>query len=77
MQEITHDQHQMICLYNAGSRKETISALKEMRPQLQSDETELRELTDSTIAMLDKMADADFYELDLIPDFGGEDDDAD
>ena len=77
MQNITYDQQQLMSIYNAGTRAGTVAALEEMRPHLEPDEIELRDLTDSTIATLNEMADEDFDELDLIPDFIGEGDDAD
>ena len=74
MQNITYDQQQLMSIYNAGTRKGTITALEEMRPHLEADETELRDLTDSVISVLNAMTDEDFDKLDLTPDFGGEDD---
>ena len=62
----------MLCIYNGGSRKNTIAELREMRTYLEPDETELRELTDSTLAKLEKISDAEFDKLDLIPDFDEE-----
>ena len=40
-----------------------------MRGHLQADETELLALTDSTLAKLRAMTDAEFDELELCPDF--------
>ena len=47
-----------------------------MRGYLAADETELRELTDSAIAKLRRMSDAEYDALDLFPDFEKEDMDA-
>ena len=47
-----------------------------MRGYLEPDETELRELTDSAIAKLRRMSDAEYDALDLFPDFEKEDMDA-
>ena len=44
-------------------------ALTEMRGHLQADEDELLALTDSTLAKLRAMTDAEFDELELYPDF--------
>ena len=74
MEKITYDQQQLMSIYNAGTRTGTVAALEEMRPHLEADETELRDLTDSAIAALNGMTDEDFDKLDLTPDFGGEDD---
>ena len=41
----------------------------EMRGELSPDETELLALTDSTLAKLRAMTDAEFDELELYPDF--------
>ena len=46
-----------------------LEALTEMRGHLQADETELLALTDSTLAKLRAMTDADFDALELYPDF--------
>ena len=40
-----------------------------MRGELSPDETELLALTDSTLAKLRTMTDAEFDELELYPDF--------
>ena len=50
--------------------------VEEMRGSLAADETELRELTDSAIAKLRRMSDAEYDALDLFPDFEKEDMDA-
>ena len=67
--DFTNDELSLIGIYNAGSRKETIAALIEMRQYLEDDEADLRELTDSTVKKLGKISDEQFDELDLIPDF--------
>ena len=68
----TQDEMNMLCIYNGSSREKTITELREMRTYLEPDETELRELTDSTLAKLEKISDAEFDKLDLIPDFDEE-----
>ena len=73
---ITFDEQQLMSLYNPGTREGLITALTEMRGYLAADEAELRELTDSTIAKLNGMTDAEFEALDLFPDFEKEDMDA-
>ena len=74
--KITFEEQQLMSLYNTGTRAGLISALKEMRGYLAADETELRELTDSAIAKLRRMSDAEYEALDLFPDFEKEDMDA-
>ena len=69
----TFEEINLMCIYNAsGTRQGLISALREMRGYLETDETELRGLTDSALAKLEAMSDADFDTLELVPDFEGE-----
>ena len=76
MNHITYEEQQLMSLYNTGTRQGLIDALTEMRGYLAADETELRELTDSAISKLNRMTDAEYDALDLIPDFTEEDMDA-
>jgi len=69
IQPITYEQQQLMCIYNTGSRTGLIRTLNEMRTYLEDDEQELQALTDSTINRLNAMSDAEFAELDLLPDF--------
>ena len=73
---ITFDEQQLMSLYNPGTREGLTAALTEMRGYLAADETELHELTDSAIAKLNGMTDAEFETLELYPDFEKEDIDA-
>ena len=73
---ITFDEQQLMSLYNPGTREGLIAALMEMRGYLADDETELRELTDSSIEKLNGMSDMEYESLDLFPDFDKEDIDA-
>lgn len=66
---ITYEQQQLMCIYNTGTRLGLIRTLNEMRTYLEDDEQELQALTDSTINRLNAMSDAEFAELDLVPDF--------
>lgn len=70
MMNFTNDEMNLMCIYNQDTRKELIDALDEMRGYLDEDESELRELTNSTIGKLNAITDAQFAELSLIPDFG-------
>lgn len=75
---ITFEEQQLMSLYNStGTREGLIASLTEMRGYLDADETELMELTDSAIAKLRTMTDADYDALELFPDFEQEDTDAD
>ena len=69
MGNFTFEEKNLLCIYNTGSRTGLIAALTEMRGELSPEEAELRELTDSTLAKLRTMTDAEFDELELYPDF--------
>ena len=69
MTAVTYDEQQLIAIHNAGSRTETVSALKEMREYISTEETELKAITDSAISRLEEMTDEEYAQLDLIPDF--------
>lgn len=56
-------------IYNPGNRIGLIKALSEMRTYLDKDEQELKDLTDSAIAKLNTITNAEFDTLDLVPDF--------
>ena len=58
-----------MCIYNTGSRAGLIESLNEMRGELSAEETELMELTDSTLRKLQAVTDDEFAELELYPDF--------
>lgn len=76
MEYLTFDELTLMSLYTDGTRAGTVRALKEMRGYLDSGETELLTLTDSTISRLERMSDEAFETLDLFPDFDEEDTDA-
>ena len=69
MNALTFEETNLLCIYNPGSRLGAIEALTEMRRELSPDETELLALTDSTLAKLRAMTDADFDAVELYPDF--------
>lgn len=69
MMIFNNDEMNLMCIYNTGNRIGLIAALTEMRGYLAADEAELRELTDSAIAKLYGMSDAEYEALDLFPDF--------
>ena len=72
MEHWTFDELTLMSLYTDGTRAGTILALKEMRGYLDSGETELLTLTDSTISKLERMTDETFETLDLFPVFDEE-----
>ena len=72
----TNDELNLMCIYDTGSRMGLIEALSTMREQLETDETELLQMTDSAIKKLRSMSDEDYAVLELFPDFNEEDIDA-
>ena len=69
MMHFTHDEINLMAIYNPGTRAGLIDELTDMRKYLEPDETELLALTDSALAKLNQLTDAEFENLDLIPDF--------
>ena len=78
MMHFTHDEINLMAIYNTGTREGLVEELTAMRKYLEFDETELLSLTDTVLEKLTGMTDAEFDTLDLIPDFDEtEDTDAD
>ena len=73
----THDEMNLMCIYDTGTRTGLIKALSEMRGELGTDEVELRRLTDSTIEKLSAMTDKKYETVELYPDFDDEEEDVD
>ena len=69
MGNFTFEETNLLCIYNTGSRTGLIEALTEMCGELSPEEAELRELTDSALAKLRDITDAEYAALDLTPDF--------
>lgn len=69
MNDFTFEEQQLMSIHNPGTRLGLIQALTEMRTYLDEDERELKDLTDSAIAKLNSITDAEFAALDLVPDF--------
>ena len=67
--DFTNDEMNLMCIYDTGSRTGLISALSEMRKELDADEVMLREMTDSVLSKLSAMPDEDYEKLELYPDF--------
>ena len=75
--DFTFEESTLMSIYTDGTREGTLRALREMRGYLEADETDLQELTDSSIEKLEKLSDEDFQKLDLFFEFDGtEDEDA-
>ena len=70
MSDFTFDEINLMGIYNTGTRAGLMQALTDMRKHLEPDETELRELTDSTLRKLGGVTDKQFAKLELVPDFG-------
>lgn len=70
MMNFTNDEMNLMCIYSAGgNRTGLMEKLTEMKRYLESDEADLLALTEATLAKLEKMSDAEFDALELIPDF--------
>ena len=72
MMNFSNDEMNVMCIYDTGDRMGTLNALRDMRGELDADETELRAMTDSAISKLEAMTDADYGKLELYPDFDDE-----
>ncbi len=69
MMNFNHDEINLMCIYDTGSRTGLMNALSEMRKELNKEEAELCKLTDSTLNKLSVMSDEDYEKLELYPDF--------
>ena len=66
---LTQDERQMLAIFNTGRRESTMKHISEMLPDLDPEETELRELAESAVEKLRAMTDAEFESLELVIDF--------
>ncbi len=69
MNTFNHDEMNLMCIYNTGTREGLMDALVAMREYLEPEETELRELTNSALEKLEDITDAEYAGLELVPDF--------
>ena len=69
MNTFTHDEMNLMCIYNTGTREGLMDALAAMREYLEPEETELRELTDTVLEKLEHITDAEYAGLELVLDF--------
>lgn len=69
--KFTTEEINLMCIYDTGTRAGLRKELTEMHRVLGEDDTELLELTDSVLAKLSKITDAEYAELsgELIPDW--------
>ena len=63
MPEFQPDELTLMALYDTGTRKGLIAALKEMRPYMDEDEKALQDMTDAVLEKLDAMTDEQYSEL--------------
>ena len=68
----SNDEMNLMCIYDTGDRMGTLKALRDMRGELDVDETELLRLTDAVIEKLRTLTDAEYERLELYPDFDDE-----
>lgn len=71
MERFTPQEINLMCIYDTGTREGLIHELTRMRGYLGTDETELRELTDSALNKLRDMTDAEYDAMsgELVPDW--------
>lgn len=69
MMNLTHDEMNLLCIYQKNTRIGTMDAITVMRQYLEQDETELLEMSDSLLTKLEQMSDEEFDELEKFPDF--------
>ena len=65
---LTLDEKMMILLYNPCSRSGLVSKLHEIRRCLTPEETELMALIQRVLTKVEVMTEAEFAELELLPD---------
>ncbi len=69
MTNLTHDEMNLLCIYQKNTRIGTMDAITVMRQYLEQDETELLEMSDSLLDKLEQMSDEEFDEMEKFPDF--------
>ena len=65
MMDLSVDEKMLILLYSPGTRMGLYGALQQMKEQLEEDETELLDLTNSVLQKLSDMDDEAFEKLNL------------
>ena len=63
--DFTFEEQELMSIYNPGTRLGLIEELKAMMKYLSPEETELHDLTLSTLRKLERMTDTAFAALDL------------
>lgn len=69
MTNLTHDEMNLLCIYQKNTRIGTMDSITVMQQYLEKDETELTEISNSLLSKLEKMTDEEFDELEKFPDF--------
>ena len=70
---VTYEERQLMVIYNTGTREGLLEALIDMQQYLSLEDGDLNVLTASAINKLQKMSEAEYEALDLVPDFDFED----
>lgn len=70
---VTYEERQLMAIYNTGTREGLLEALIDMQQYLSLEDGDLNVLTASAINKLQKMSEAKYEALDLVPDFDFED----
>ena len=66
---LTHDEMNLLCIYQKNTRVSTMDAITAMQQYLEKDERELWEMSEALLDKLEKMTDMEFDELEKFPDF--------
>lgn len=69
MTNLTHDEMNLLCIYQKNTRIGTIDSITVMQQYLEKDETELAQMSYSLLSKLEQMSDEEFDELEKFPDF--------
>ena len=69
MTNLTHDEMNLLCIYQKDTRTGTPESVTLMQQYLEEDETELAEMSVSLLRKLENMTDEEFNELEKFPDF--------
>ena len=66
--KLTFEENNIVALYSGETREETIEKIEEMMQYLETDEAELRLLSEGAITKLRNMSDEEYSALDLFPE---------
>lgn len=66
--KLTFEENNIVALYSGETREETIEKIEGMMQYLETDEAELRLLSQGAIMKLKDMSDEEYSELDLFPE---------